>query len=440
MEEIQNIPKLYTACAEWMSCLLMVIVYRRVPGKKKQSGSLILPFGGLIVIQMFCGQVSNALWLAGMSAAVLVMCLTLKYYVEISLNAAAYLCTRAFMRAELLASVEWQIFSYYFSETAGMKMTGITFCLIFYLIGYSIFYCIERKQLPEVPETNGMSATKEQQILVWLVMILMFSLSNLSYTKVQTPFTGRKDAEIFNIRTLVDLAGVLMLEIIHMQKMNADRTLEMVAIRNILSLQYSQFRESQANIELLNRKYHDLKHQIQVIREERNERRRDEYLNEIEKGIRLYDSEIKTGSSVLDTVLTSKSRQCAEGGITLTVVADGTLLCHLHVMDVCTIFGNALDNAIEYEAQVEDVKKRLIHVSVVKKNSMVCVVVENYYEGSLSVEKGIPETTKRDKDYHGYGLKSIRYSVNKYGGYFNMNVRDNWFRLEILFPQEKGTV
>ena len=106
-------------------------------------------------------------------------------------------------------------------------------------------------------------------------------------------------SEIFNIRTLMDLAGVLMIEIFQIIKLDNDTKQEMMAIQNVLRTQYLQYRESQENIELLNQKYHDLKHQIQVLREEPNEKKKGQYLDEIERGIHLYDSEIKTGNLVL---------------------------------------------------------------------------------------------------------------------------------------------
>ena len=92
----------------------------------------------------------------------------------------------------------------------------------------------------------------------------------------------------------------------------------------------------------------------------------------------------------------------------MTVVADGKLLNQIHVMDLCTIFGNALDNAIEYEVQIQDPEMKMIHVSISEKQSFVCVLVENYYEGEHLKIGELPSTTKADKQYHGYGLKSIR--------------------------------
>ena len=142
----------------------------------------------------------------------------------------------------------------------------------------------------------------------------------------------------------------------------------------------------------------------------------------------------KTGNKVLDTVLTTKSLYCAKNNITFTCVADGTLLDFMDVMDICSIFGNALDNAIECELKIPDKEKRLIHVSVSKQKNFLLLRFENYYDTELNYQGGAFITTKRDKEFHGYGLKSIRYTVNKYDGAVSIDTKENWFDLKILIP------
>ena len=121
--------------------------------------------------------------------------------------------------------------------------------------------------------------------------------------------------------------------------------------------QYLQYKQSKESIELINRKYHDLKHQIAALRAEQDPEKRNEWLDAMEDDIKIYESQNKTGHSVLDTLLTSKSMLCNRHDIHLTCVADGALLQFMDVMDICTIFGNALDNAIECELQIPDKEK-----------------------------------------------------------------------------------
>ena len=196
-------------------------------------------------------------------------------------------------------------------------------------------------------------------------------------------------------------------------------------------MQYKQSRES---IELINYKYHDLKHQIAVLRSEEDPKKREEFLNRMEEEIRQYEAQNKTGNKVLDTVLTTKSLYCAKHGITFTCVADGTLLDFMDVMDICSIFGNALDNAIECEVKIPEKEKRLIHVTVSKQKQFLILRFENYCEETLQYQEGTPVTTKKEKEFHGYGLKSIQYTVNKYEGAVSVNLEDNWFELKVLIP------
>lgn len=90
----------------------------------------------------------------------------------------------------------------------------------------------------------------------------------------------------------------------------------------------------------------------------------------MEQEIRSYEAQNKTGNEVLDTILTSKSLYCQQHGITLTCVADGAALDFMDTMDLCSLFGNALDNAIESVEKLPDSEQRLIHLVVTRKRTL----------------------------------------------------------------------
>jgi sensor histidine kinase regulating citrate/malate metabolism len=70
-----------------------------------------------------------------------------------------------------------------------------------------------------------------------------------------------------------------------------------------------------------------------------------------------------------------------------------------------------------------------------QKTGMVVVQVENPYEGELELRDGLPKTVKQNEPgYHGYGLKSIRDTVEKYGGYLTVETEGQVFLLRLLFP------
>ena len=94
-----------------------------------------------------------------------------------------------------------------------------------------------------------------------------------------------------------------------------------------------------------------------------------------------------------------------------------------------------MDNAIECELKIPDKEKRINTRQCLKTEKAFCFSgLKIYYDTELNYQGGAFITTKRDKEFHGYGLKSIRYTVNKYDGAVSIDTKENWFDLKILIP------
>lgn len=191
---------------------------------------------------------------------------------------------------------------------------------------------------------------------------------------------------------------------------------------------------AQANMELINIKCHDLKHQIAALKSMDDSAERRAEIEELQNAVMIYDNYAKTGNEALDCVLTEKGLFCNQKGIRFTYMADGEGLSSMRYMDIYALFGNALDNAIENVAKIADENKRIISLRVFVRAGFVNIHVENYCEEMPTIKNGLPVTTKTDTNRHGYGLRSIRYIAQKYGGNFNFHVTDNTFCLSVLIP------
>jgi sensor histidine kinase regulating citrate/malate metabolism len=300
---------------------------------------------------------------------------------------------------------------------------------LIYAVVYVIYHFMEKKN---VPKALGLHCTRREMFGAVLVALGTFSLSNLSFV-TQNSMTN--SFAVVCIRALFDFVGLIMLynQQVLWQELQA-RT-EMEAIKTILQRHYQQYQMSSDNMELLKREFHDLKHLILAIKMEKDPEKKAGYLTQMEESIALQEAFIKTENSVLDTVLTTKGIYCAQNGIKFTCLGDGKLLEFIHAIDICSIFGNALDNAIESAKKQNELEKRLINVSLYESNGFIMIEFENYFENELEMKGNIPITTKKDKFLHGYGLKSIRIAAEKYGGTMTINTDNNWFTLRILIPK-----
>lgn len=429
---LPDIPRIYTALSEWLACLLCIVMLK----KRVNGWKLVLIAATALVIQsVFLIVTKNAggiWWMVCMAIAVALMVLFVYSCCEVTLTRAGYSCARAFLTAEFAASLEWQLYCYIRSVTGydGIVLRGAMLVMTYGIV-YLITWKINRHL--RKPDEN-VDVTRKELWTAAGIAVAVFALSNLGFTVSNTPFSGRYSMEIFNIRTMVDLGGLAILYAYHIQWNELRVRQELESIQSILRNQFMQYEQSQKTLDLINYRYHDLKHHIIALRAEESRERRNQYLDRMEEEIRNYEAQNKTGNKVLDTMLTSKSLDCQQSDITFTCVVDGHLFDFMDALDICSIFGNALDNAIECEKQIKDPEKRLIHVSAFSQKSFLIIGFENYYEGTLVFDENLPVTTKKEERLHGYGLKSLRYTVHKYKGEVDINVSDNWFALKILIP------
>ena len=203
--------------------------------------------------------------------------------------------------------------------------------------------------------------------------------------------------------------------------------------KTLLNQAREQYAMSKENIELINLKCHDMKHQIREIGA--NKRLDDETIQDLENAIKVYDSVVKTDNDALDVILTEKSFKCLANDIVLNCIVDGRSLDFMKSADIYSLFGNAIENAIEAVVGIEDRQKRIIGLKIYAVGDFVTVNVKNYHVGTITQnDEGLPMTTKKDKNYHGFGMKSIKMIVEKYQGSLSIQSKDGVFSLNLLFP------
>lgn len=214
--------------------------------------------------------------------------------------------------------------------------------------------------------------------------------------------------------------------------------LERELLQEVAYLKYSikqgqkQYEISKDTIDLINVKIHDIKYKINSVLKEQKDVPA-EIIEDLRKSVRIYDSTIETGNEFLNVFITDKSLYCEQNGITLSCMVDGSKLEFMDVGDLYCLFGNIMDNALESVMKIQKKEKRVINLSVKTKNNMLFIQSDNYYTGDIAFKDGLPQTTKGDARWHGFGMQSIKMIVQKYGGELSTYVVDDIFHLSILF-------
>jgi sensor histidine kinase regulating citrate/malate metabolism len=187
-------------------------------------------------------------------------------------------------------------------------------------------------------------------------------------------------------------------------------------------------------VEMINIRVHDLKHQIQDMKNQGE--LTDKMIRQLEDSADIYQSVVQTGNDVLDVILSSVSLRCQKNKTQLTVMADGLAVSFMDDTDIYSLFGNMMDNAIEYENSIEEENLRFISLTIKKKEDIVYIHSENYF-GKEMPKDDFLMTTKNDFSNHGYGTKSMKKIVEKYKGVIHFYVADQMFQVDCMIDTTK---
>lgn len=179
---------------------------------------------------------------------------------------------------------------------------------------------------------------------------------------------------------------------------------------------------------------HDMKHHISTLQSMMETGRQQDALNYIQQiygELAQGQNRIWTCHPVIDIILNGKLQDTQRENIKFEVKCDDMSELTLKPMDICALFANLLDNAIEANLRLPQGEKRWIHLSCKRQKCMLIIILKNPAQMDINSKGGMPQTVKPDKENHGYGMYSIQRVVDSYDGHINFRTQDKKFILTI---------
>ncbi len=198
-----------------------------------------------------------------------------------------------------------------------------------------------------------------------------------------------------------------------------------------LEARYSYYEERQKEEARVRSIYHDLKNHLLILQSQaENSRETQQMIGTLQSQMEGYENYLHTGNDFLDIIIRDKARMAQEKQIDFSAVIHFAEGAFLEPLDISTIFGNALDNAIEASEKLP-VEQRLVTVKTARVRDMLIITVENNVEAD-SLPTG--RTSKKDTFSHGFGIPNIEKAVEKYDGQCSSKSENNIFQLKIIIP------
>lgn len=276
---------------------------------------------------------------------------------------------------------------------------------------------------PFTREREELIGNKRKAIFATVVML--FYLATTWLSRDYTGGQNRMYVIMINVYAILIQAMIFTVQFSVMEHDRITRYME--TMRELMHEQRVQYETSRESVQLINEKYHDLKNLIGSIQGVIPT----EELNRLKASIDRYDIRVKTGFEVLDVVLTEKMDLCLQRGIILTCNLGRTDFSFMEGMDLYTMFNNALSNAINAVSALNERQTKYIVLTASQENNMVMIHVENPCTDKIEFVDGLPQT-QGDRDWHGFGMKSMERTAEKYGGALSVSQQQGKFQLDIL--------
>lgn len=183
--------------------------------------------------------------------------------------------------------------------------------------------------------------------------------------------------------------------------------------------------------EELRRVRHDMNNQLVAIQgyfHEGDTAGGEAYVTSLLQNLQTPSARIKTGNSALDAILSTKKALATSKGIDFDMEVQISDQLPLEPVDVCVIFGNALDNAIEACDRITEGEKKIRLVLVQREGKLLCRITNTALSGITNVHS----TSKKDKENHGFGLVNLRESLEKYDCEPVMDYNDGFFSMKFI--------
>ena len=293
-----------------------------------------------------------------------------------------------------------------------------------------------RQQLKENSGQRSLSPWERRLLNVSGVFLLILVIMLFSFKDL---FTTREEGITF---LLVGGISALLLDLsilFLVLQGNQKRYYEQKALENeyYLQAELRYFQARQKDQEAVRRLRHDMKNHLFCIQDllSRGEKRElAAYLEELNTRLSKNAGDISLGNEIADAICWEKARLAEEKGIRIT--ADGKISSKAEILptDICTIFANALDNALEY-LENSGLANPWIHIGIQNQGNLLCLVFENPVADNI-VLPAEGKTTKNPQHHQGLGLSNIRQAAERYQGTLRTEVppeqNNKIFRLEVL--------
>lgn len=423
------------------------------PFMKKKTYYVGLSYSLVMLILYLVPSEIDYPYLLGMLVAWMMMCLLDRR----NIKQKVFLATSLYLLrwvvhgvALILRDIMFALFintSFMYKEPVKQLIAYIIVELIYYSVAIAIM-CLVIKLIHKV-YVNKKEDMSGKELLLLFAILLTVMMGYFSFDFFSNVYVEDTGSYVWNVhleyKILLVVYQIISFAAIMIAIMTYQKIKEKQREENVNILLTEQIENTRQHISKVEKLYgdiralkHDMGNHISVLENlfaKKETEEFEKYLTELKATYSESVEGIKTGNPVTDVILTQKQKEAEEKGISFDckfVYPSNTII---NAFDVSVILNNAIENAFE---GIKGCKNPYVSIAAYRKKNAYMLEVSNCIKKRVEIdeETGLPETTKKDKSNHGFGLANIRKVAQKYYGDIDISQDDNSFTLMVMLMTE----
>ena len=271
---------------------------------------------------------------------------------------------------------------------------------------------------------------------------LINKVNEINLNKISSDLAiARLNQQIYIYLSIILVISIFILIIIVMFRLKEKELHKRVLQKNIdvlnkhLQYKLKYYKSEKKREDEIKRYIHDRSNHMRILIgliEKGENKRAIDYMSKLTDTYKNMQNTSVTKNKVIDSILSNLIEECKQKNIKLDLDIKLPEEIQITDIDLCIIFSNLIDNAIEACEKLNNSSQKFINLKSNISGNYMYVSIENSYDGKIS-KNGVGFTTwKKNKKFHGVGLENVRITVNKYNGMLKYDYNESIFKVSVL--------
>lgn len=406
--------------------------------KEKNKKKVILSVLVLILLLRLCICFLNKYTIIKMLMIIVIMLLVMRFLYDISIVKALIL---VFFVQSIMTLIDYIIImilaKLYGDITALESASGLIGRLIIILSRLILF--VGLIILSRISTKKNNSVTADMSDKEW-IQFLIFPIFTICAVMLMTSSVIKSyHSDIIAIYYIIAI-GLIVLNLVVFHLIseileNSRNMKEAEALRQQSIGQLELYNSMRENYNIQRQRTHEYKNQIvcmDMLMKKKDYSKLEDYIGNISDGLDAQLDMVDTNNDVVNAIFNAKYYEAIKNDVLVVLKINDLSDIKISDNDIVTILSNLLDNAIEAAKQC-DIGKRIVKIKMLYEDAVLSIAVSNSYKAEpVLTEDGYIRTTKKDREEHGWGMRNVVVTLEKYNAEYIIDYKNGEFVFSII--------